>query len=74
MREGCSCNAWVRGSARQVLRWRAEHRCPDRTADAPEIDDRGSATTELASIVPIGFHVQPTNVQSPFEGDDGEDE
>lgn len=34
MREGCSCNAWVRGSTRQVLRWRAEHHCPDR----PDID------------------------------------
>ena len=30
MREGCSCNAWVRGTTRQVLRWRTEHRCPDR--------------------------------------------
>lgn len=31
MREGCSCGAWVRGLRRDVLAWRREHTCPDRT-------------------------------------------
>jgi hypothetical protein len=30
MREWCSCGAAIRGRRRDVLAWRAEHRCPDR--------------------------------------------
>lgn len=74
MREGCSCNAWVRGTTRQVLRWRTEHRCPDRPDEPPQIDDRGFAVTDLASTVPIGFHIQPTNNQDPFDADEDDDE
>ena len=37
--------------------------------EPPYVDDRGYAATELSTTPPIGFHIQPTNQQHPFEDD-----
>ena len=50
MREGCSCNAWVRGTTRQVLRWRAEHHCPDRPSQDGDIHVSAGAQVENAAL------------------------
>lgn len=49
MREGCSCNAWVRGTTRQVLRWRTEHHCPDRPEPDGDIHIGSGAQVENAA-------------------------
>lgn len=64
MREGCSCNAWVRGSTRQVLRWRAEHTCPDRPSTEGDLHVGAGAQVEHANQwegdrVHIGFQPNP---------------
>ena len=49
-REWCSCGAAVRGRRRDVLAWRAEHRCPDR----PPRDDThvsAGARVETAGLL-----------------------
>jgi hypothetical protein len=38
--------------------------------DPPFVDERGYAATELSSVPPIGFQIQPTNHQDPFEGEE----
>lgn len=40
MREWCSCGAAIRARRTDVVRWRAEHRCPDR----PQPDDGAHIT------------------------------
>jgi len=67
MREGCSCGAWIHATRRNVILWREQHACPERV-DPPDHIGAG-AQVELASTPPIGFHIQPTNHQEPYEDD-----
>lgn len=48
-----------------------ERNSPAAEAEAPYVEDKGIAVTELSATPPIGFHIQPTNNQDPFEA--GED-
>ena len=44
---------------------------PQLNDEPPHVDDRGYSATEHAGHQRIGFQIQPTNPQDPFEYDDG---